>query len=204
MSDIKDYKRKFLETAISACFFRIPQYREMFLSIVDTAEPGKLILERRQTSALNLIRMFDWQVSLYDKIPLEKQEESLKILKEVLQNPDSKWKERMRKRGNAFFKIIKAWVEYVQRSIVVLEVNWKDIPGYRDIVKVLLHQVKIQDVHFYPESLREATLSFLCNVKLLNELVVTQFTKTHVYDSLAVIKTMELVAAWFMRIHSNH
>jgi hypothetical protein len=110
----------------------------------------------------------------------------------------------MRKRGNAFFKIIKAWVEYVQRSIVVLEVNWKDIPGYRNIVRVLLHQVKVQDVHFYPESLREATLSFLCNVKLLNELVVTQFTKTHVYDSLAVIKTMELVAAWFMRIHSNH
>ena len=38
---------------------------------------------------------------------------------------------------------------------------------------------------------------------MLNDYVGIVFKKTHSYDSSAVIKTLELVASWFQRIHIN-
>jgi hypothetical protein len=37
--------------------------------------------------------------------------------------------------------IVKAWVEYVERTIVVVnEVDWNDIPGYKPIVDALIFE----------------------------------------------------------------
>ena len=52
------------------------------------------------------------------------------------------WEERIKRRSNAFFLIIKGWVEYVERSIRVSnEIEWNDIPGYREIVNALISEL---------------------------------------------------------------
>lgn len=44
---------------------------------------------------------------------------------------DKEWQERIMRRSTAFFLIAKAWVDYVQRTIFVInEVVWEEIPGY--------------------------------------------------------------------------
>lgn len=101
--------------------------------------------------------------------------------------------------------ILKAWVDYVHRTLVsVGDVRWgAEIPGYNTIVDTLLHEMELIQPTLYPDSLKETILSFLSNVRLLDGFVKIVFKKTSAYDSLAVIKTMELVAAWFQRIHKN-
>jgi len=43
---------------------------------------------------------------------------------------------------------VKAWVEYVERTIfVVNEVDWNDIPGYKLIVDALIAELEARDIH---------------------------------------------------------
>jgi hypothetical protein len=82
--------------------------------------------------------------------------------------------------------------------VSVNDVRWgPEIPGYNTIVATLLHEMELIEVTLYPDSIKETILSFLSNVRLLNDFVRIVFKKTSAYDSLAVIKTMELVATWF-------
>lgn len=86
---------------------------------------------------------------------------------------------------------------------MVADLNLSSVPGYDELVQVLEDELIKQDIHYSPDSYKEATLSFLYNPKVLCRLFPIQFSKTHMYDSLAVIKTMEMSAAWLCRIHKN-
>jgi len=92
----------------------------------------------------------------------------------------------------------------VKRTLVSTDgIVWGDIPGYKILVKILLNEFKNQDVHYYSDALREASISFLSNEKLLSPLMTTVFKKTNVHDCAAVIKSLELIALWFVRVHKN-
>jgi hypothetical protein len=45
--------------------------------------------------------------------------------------------------------------------------------------------------------------SFVCNPKLMNPLIKLTFLKSQVFDSLSVIKVMDLTAMWFLKIHNK-
>lgn len=79
------------------------------------------------------------------------------------------WQARLKKRGSCFFLVVKAWVEYVERSIhVVNEVEWGEIPGYTEIVAALTKELDYREILHQPDSLRLATVAFLSNARLLN------------------------------------
>lgn len=141
----------------------------------------------------------------YGKIPLDKQKEANVIWKEVdSYHKENDWQERIKRRGHAFFMIVKTWVEYVERTIVVVnEVDWTEIPGYRPIVDALMEELQERDLLSYPDSLSQATVSFISNASLLNKFVNIVFSKTYAFDAMAVNKTMELTAQWFTKIHRN-
>jgi len=54
-------------------------------------------------------------------------------------------------------------------------ISWKDVPGYRVILKAVLLEMKERDVAYYPEALKDATCALLANEKLLNVLVYIVF-----------------------------
>ena len=93
-------------------------------------------------SDVSVLPMYNWQEFFYDKIPADRQMEANKIWEEVdSYHGEKDWQERIKRRGNAFFMIVKAWVEYVERTIVVVnEVDWNDIPGYKPIVDALIFE----------------------------------------------------------------
>ena len=82
-------------------------------------------------------------------------------------------------------------------------VSWKDVPGYKSILKAILLELKERDVALYPEALKETTCAMLCNEKNLNVFVTIVFKKTHAFDAVAVSSALELVASWFTTIHKN-
>jgi hypothetical protein len=74
-----------------------------------------------------------------------------------------KWKMRISKRGVAYFLIIKQWAEYAKRALVVDNINWMNVTGYRHILKSIIIEMKERDVAYYPEALKEATCALLAN-----------------------------------------
>lgn len=151
---------------------------------------------RRYSSDLPVILpLFNWQEYFYDKIPEAKQQEAREMYEEILSYQGEKdWQERIKRRGTAFFLIIKAWVEYVERSIyVVADVDWNDIPGYKPIVNAIIAELESRDILHHSDSLRQATVSFISNVRLLNQFVRIVFSKTSAFDALAVTRTLDIV-----------
>ena len=83
MKGVDVYKRNFVEIIISISYFRVPEFREKFLSVL--LEKGDDIIEEwRNTEGMNLdrredkedeyhnpaiMRMFDWKNYCYDWIP---------------------------------------------------------------------------------------------------------------------------------------
>ena len=125
----------------------------------------------------------------------------MEILQKILAT--DKWKMRVQKRGVAYFLIVKQWGDYAKRALVINNVNWVDVPGYLKIVKSILLEMKERDIAYYPEALKEATCSLIANEKILNIFVTIVFKKTHAFDNQAVNSSLELVGAWFTRIHKN-
>lgn len=114
-----------------------------------------------------------------------------------------KWKSRLQKRGVAFFLIVKNWAIYVKNILVNSNVSWKDVPGYKSILKAILLEMKERDIALYPEALKETTCALLYNEKLLNVFVTIVFKKTHAFDTQAVNGALELVESWFTTLYRN-
>jgi len=212
MKIVDIYKRNSVESLISISFFRIPQFREKFLSVI--LEKGNIVIDEwRNTDGVSLedgdvsdnnpsvMRLFDWKSFFYDVIPQEVYDQNIEILQRLLST--DKWKMRISKRGVAYFLIVKQWAEYVKRALVRNMVNWMNVPGYRQILKSILIEMKTREVGYYPEALKDATCALLANEKLLNVFVAITFSKTQAYDNNAVNTCMELTAQWFNVIHKN-
>ena len=125
--------------------------------------------------------MFDWRTYCYYQIPEEMQEQSNDILTRAMSS--DKWKLRIQKRGVAFFLIVKQWVLYVKNTLVSGNVSWNNVPGYQDILKAMLLELKEREVSLYPEALKDTTCAMLYNEKLLNVFVTIVFKKTHAFDA---------------------
>lgn len=81
MKGVDVYKRSFVEIIISVSYFRVPEFREKFLSII-LEKSNNRIEEWRNTEGMHLEqdkedefhnpsiqRMFDWKTFCYDFIP---------------------------------------------------------------------------------------------------------------------------------------
>ena len=106
MKNVDVYRRSFVEIIISISFFRVPEFRERFLSIILEKSDGQVeewrntegfLLEKveqeNEFTSPAIMRMFDWKSFFYDQIPEEMQEHGLEILQRVI-NSD-KWKQRI-------------------------------------------------------------------------------------------------------------
>ncbi len=51
--------------------------------------------------------------------------------------------------------IVKAWIDYVEKTVMVVnEVDWNDIPGYKLIVECFIKEMEIRALHHLPDALR--------------------------------------------------
>lgn len=106
MKGVDVYKRSFVEIIISISYFRVPEFREKFLSIILEKSDG-IIEEHRNTEGFTLektkdenqyitpaiMRMFDWKSFMYEHIPDEMQEAGMEILQRSISS--DKWKMRI-------------------------------------------------------------------------------------------------------------
>lgn len=82
-------------------------------------------------------------------------------------------------------------------------ITWADIPGYKEILKALFEEMKTRYISQYPDALVEAVTSFLSNAKVLNSVIRISFSKTWLYDTAAVRKSMQMTAKWFLKLNKK-
>jgi Protein of unknown function (DUF1765) len=95
---------------------------------------------------------------------------------------------------------VRRWAEFIQTTVQTNHLFWQDIPGYRQIVKSILIELKQRRITEYPDSLVEATLSLIENPELLTVLLTIVFQKTNAYDSATLCTTLSLVTRWLNHI----
>ena len=110
----------------------------------------------------------------------------------------SEWKERMEKRGVAFFLFLVYWVEYIQiAAIISINVKWYFLPGYVRLVKAVLCEMQRRNINEYPDSLKEVTTKMLANEKLLNVFVAMILKKINLMEYSCVLSGLDLISGYF-------
>ena len=80
MKGVDVYKRNFVEIIMSISYFRVPEFRERFLSIILEKSDGPIdewrntegftlernLHEENEFATLAIMRMFDWKTFCYD------------------------------------------------------------------------------------------------------------------------------------------
>jgi len=203
-----------VEHVISMAFFRVPEFRDQFLKIITEKGRHEEVHEWRSSefpllfdssndfkatsNNVAITHLFDWKTYCYDYASQEDQEKNQEIFQKILSLDD--WKSRLQKRGVAFFLIIKNWANNVQKTLVSAKINWKDVPGYRMIIKGILLEMKWRDLIHYPDALIEATNSLLKNENLLNVFVTIVFRKTTPLNTPDTLICLELVTQWILTL----
>lgn len=115
------------------------------------------------------------------------------------------WEARIRKRRGAFFAFIREWVAFVTRiSVRIVHSNWKHFPGYIQIIRCFMAEMKIRQVSEYPSSIKMACNSLLNNENLLNIFVTLIFSKTSINNNFDVIKILDLTNGFFNALRKQN
>lgn len=154
---------------------------------------------------------------LYGRSALEKQEAVLPMgtTKDgAYQAP--LWLRRVQKHGHFFFMYSSEWVTYVLDTLGVLAtqstenfegrifksgIRWHNIPGYKQILKAFLLELRRREPKEYPESLRKLSLLLLVDHNLVTPFANILIPKTNVFDLDCVTTTIDLLSAWFTTVH---
>ena len=114
------------------------------------------------------------------------------------------WKNRIKKRGIAFFRFVTNWSNYVVRFANKDGIPWQDIPGYATLVKAILYELKLRGIKYYPDALKETCCALLANENMLTVFVNILFHKTPVYDHYTVDISLSFVTLLFNSLHKEH
>ena len=97
---------------------------------------------------------------------------------------------------------MQAWCRHVRRVIYVEKsITWNDVPGYKEIVTAILEEVQEANLLYIRDSMVAALRSFVVNPKLLNAVIKLIFRKTSIYNSVSVLKAMDLTSTMFLQIY---
>eukprot|EP00347_Sterkiella_histriomuscorum_P020965 403335778 len=213
------YLRNYIEKFISIALFRIPKFRHSFVECIlrksnNTIEEWKNIswnldgkADKENDYDASLASFFDWESYFYNQIPnCQEKKESEQILLRVLNS--ERWQAKIQKRTQAFFQIICKVVDQMHHK--VKEHNqgkqsmfWQDIPGYPQVLKAFLQELKTVPILDYPDALIEASYIFLTNSQLLTIFSTIVFKKTNVYDSAAMTRSFDLITKWILMINKK-
>lgn len=81
--------------------------------------------------------LLSWEKDFYQHI-CELEEKFVKNEKTLLNILSQNWRKKFNKKGVIFFFFIIEWCQYVKNALVVKNISWSKIPGYKVIFTRLL------------------------------------------------------------------
>lgn len=134
--------------------------------------------------------LLDWESLFYDKIEKLANSTDYKFKKETQEILDRmgeteniietiEWKGRIKKRGNAFFSMIIRLDRYIQSKVILVRnINWIKIPGFKFIISAIIHELKKREVAEYQDPLVKLLVVFINDSDISNLFINTVIRKT--------------------------
>ena len=135
----------------------------------------------------SLSKIYDWDNNFHNVIKEDsRSKQNYAKLVEILHNAE--WRERMEKRGIAFFLFLGYMLEYIQVAAVIsINIKWAILPGYNKLVTAVLCEMDKRNLLTWPDSLKEVSTKMLANESLLNVFVTLVLKKINLMEFSCVI-----------------
>ncbi|CEM08695.1 unnamed protein product [Vitrella brassicaformis CCMP3155] len=207
-------QKKYLSIFLCTAYFRLPHFREDLLGGLLTKEEREMQIEEWRGTEYNLFdpalsRLEKWvdrtdlQVVLdwgafHRNLRSYFGEGSLEEAAASLTKPKGdEWKERICKRGTAFFSFLEHWSKHVYQLVPNKQsLRWHLIAGYATLLKGLLLEMKYREVTKYPDSMLNSSGAMLANERLLSVFIKILFLKTSAYHPPSVFSAMNYLDYW--------
>ena len=154
--------------------------------------------ERAKINDINIVKeidvnpvnsLIDWETLFYERIEkfsknkndfnkeFQEISDKLKETENILISHE--WKLRISKRGNAFFSMIMRLEKYIQSKVILLRnLRWTKIPGFKFIISSIVHELRSRDVSQYQEPLVKLLTIFINDSDISNLFINTIIKKT--------------------------
>ncbi len=134
--------------------------------------------------------LIDWETLFYERIEKLADTNDANISREVQEIFEKmketeniinrlEWKGRISKRGNAFFSMIIRLEKYIQSKVIILRnLRWVKIPGFKFIINAIIHELKKREVSQYQEPLVRLLTIFINDSDISNLFINTIIRRT--------------------------
>jgi len=178
----------FVEFYLSVAYFRNPKFRHAFLEAIskDIYSESSKNLEDQKGQAIEEFINIDpinslilWEVIFYKRLEsslrlINKENVDFEIFErlnetEGIINKYSEWKDRLSKRGLAFYSMINKLQKYIEYKVVkTVDIKWKNIPGFTTILDAINKELQIKHVASYSPQLVEVINLFINDSEIIN------------------------------------
>jgi len=161
-------------------------------NLIENSKTNEMKNEEDNAIDINPVNsLIDWETLFYDRIDnisrttsntylCKELQEILDKIKETENIINSlEWKVRISKRGNAFFSMIIRLEKYIQSKVVILRnLRWVKIPGFKFIINAIIHELKKRDVAQFQEPLVKLMTIFINDSDISNLFINTIIKRT--------------------------
>lgn len=191
--------RVFVEFVVSVSYFRIPLFREAFLHAVSKdiyieGQSDSLSADRQIASEEDFLNLDPvnslilWDSLFYKRLNNSLKsgnnesceiEDRLKEREKIIFSGETDWKQRLQKRGIAFYSMINKLEEYIRRKVVkVMDLKWLNIPGFPIIIDAIMHELKAKETTLYTQQQIEVLTLFINDAEIINNFTKAMLTST--------------------------
>lgn len=181
--------KSFVEFFLSVAYFRIPVFKKMFLEAISKDITDTYLYKMEEGEIQNDIdlnpinSLIDWENLFYKKLDTLNKEANSDLNDKIKDSETlvakEEWKDRMSKRGLAFFSVVQNLEKYIQNKIVISRsIKWRNIPGFEVIINAIIHELKSRDVATYPTQLLELLTIFINDSDIINTFIKTIIMRT--------------------------
>lgn len=171
-------------------------------------EMTSLIEERDgQRNTINpVITIINWDLLFFQRYKkfndfnFELKQKKLNNLLET----NTEWKEKLKKRGVAFYSIVLNLKNYIKKKVVASRnIRWRDIPGFSLILDCVYYDLSTKFVKQISSPCINLMKSFINDSRIMNNFIFILISKTNAYDIDSVIKIFDILHIFFHEYEIN-
>lgn len=207
--NIDNDTKKFMSFYLSVAYFRVPKYRNEFISgiMTDVKNEETILFKSDQKRSLDefieqdpINNLILWDNLFYKKLysAIAATKENVDDLNDAIAEMNSiiecqitsrmTWKSKISKRDYVFIELVRNLITYVKGKVSAeVDINWLNIPGFSSIIQAIKHEMKSTPVDKYSKLLIQVIPMFCTNnVNIINSLCEIFVRRTNAYDVKAV------------------
>ncbi len=187
--------KDFVEFFLPVAYFRIPKFRLAFIDAItqDFNEKQKamnqnedeevgMFLDLDPINSLilwEIIFYHNLQISLRDSnVPESEIHDRLRDTQTIIDS-SSEWKDRLFKKGMAFYSMIEKLKTYIEIKVVQnISIKWSNIPGFSSIIQVISNELENKNINDYSPHLIDSLSLFINDSEIINSFSKIMMHKT--------------------------